>query len=79
MNLQKEFHSCFGCADKILAGHQSDEKRLKELMKDCRSNGISYEDFEKEVVYYLWKLKIHESLRINHIDQQIKLLESYWK
>ncbi len=79
MDLNNIIKPCFGCDDHILASHSINEKRLRTLIKDGRSNGKSYDDFEKEVVYYLWKKDIHESIRIDHINQQIQRLKSYWK
>lgn len=79
MSPNHEIKTCFGCDDHVLASHSNDEKQLRALITAYRSNKKTYEDMEKEVVYYLWIQNIDASIRINHINEQIQRLKKYWK
>jgi hypothetical protein len=74
MDIEQEIKKCFGCDDKKLGVHPTDEKNLKALIKAAKSENKSYTELEKEVVYFLWKQDIHESIFKEHIQQQVDKL-----
>ena len=77
MSWQDRVVRCFGVVDCVFAGHPMDEGQAKELIKEAKQAGASFEDFEKEVVWHCYKeLKVspnHLSLK-EHIDKQVNRL-----
>ena len=71
----KRVSKCFGAADKKFAGHPTDQKEAKALRDELVDLGVSYDDLEKEVVYYLYK----KGCAKPHIDEQIKSVAKFFQ
>jgi hypothetical protein len=71
--------ACFGNQDMIFAGHPSDEKQAKEAIKEARKSGASRDDFEKEMVWHIYKRVTADGMLQPHIKEQVKRLYKMWK
>lgn len=67
----------FGVTDRRLAIHPSDEKAAKAAIRAAKKEGASYEDVEKEVVYFLFQSVPMAGLS-NHLPEQITKLKKLW-
>jgi hypothetical protein len=72
MAWQDKIGGCFGNADVEFATHPSDEKRAKELIAEAKAAGATREDFEKEMVWHIYKKVTAEGLLQPHIANQMK-------
>ena len=78
MNIEKEIGKCFSCDDHKLGLHATEEKNLKDLIKKAKADGVGLSELEKEVVYYLWKKNIHETILKTHIEEQVDKLKKLY-
>jgi hypothetical protein len=76
---QDRISGCFGDQDAIFAGHPMDKQRAKEAIKEAKANGASRDDFEKEMVWYIYKHVKAPGMLQPHITEQIKRLHKLWK
>ncbi len=79
MAWQDRVSGCFGNQDVIFAGHPSDEKWAKEAIKEAKESGASRDDFEKEMVWHIYKHVKAPGMLEPHIKEQIKRLHKLWK
>jgi len=79
---------CFGVADYAFAKHPTDEKNAKKIIKSLKSLGVTFEFFEKEIVWYLYKKARSQNLAEdqctpnllqNHIETQVKKAQKLWE
>jgi hypothetical protein len=59
-SISTQIGGCFGCDDKIFAGHPNDEDRAKDIIKRCRENNISRMELEGIILRFL-----HSELKDN--------------
>lgn len=69
----------FGSADVIYAGHAADEQRAKEAIKDAKTAGASFEDFEKEIVWHVYRKLTAPGMQQTHIEEQVAQAKKLWK
>jgi hypothetical protein len=79
MAWQNRVSACFGDQDVIFAGHSLDEKRAKEAIKEAKTAGASRDDFEKEMVWHIYKNVTADGLLQPHIKEQVKRLHKMWR
>jgi hypothetical protein len=76
---QKRVPGCFGRQDAIFAVHPMDSKRAEEAIQAARAAGASPDDFEKEMVWYIYKNVTAEGMLQSHIKDQVTRLHKMWK
>lgn len=79
MCLEKKIKACFGDSDVKFAHHKADEERAKLLIKEEKNKETSFEEFEKEIVYFCYQRVKAEGYLENHIKEQISKLKKMWK
>jgi hypothetical protein len=79
MEWQKLVSACFGNQDCIFAVHPMDEQRAKEAIKAAKAAGASRDDFEKEMVWHMYKKVTAEGLLQSHIKEQVARLHRMWR
>ena len=70
--------SCFGATDGIFASHQSDEAQVKDAIALAQKAGATRDDFEKEMLWYVYKNVKHRESFWELVDNQVKNLEKMW-
>ena len=68
----------FGSADCIFAGHPSDEQRAKDAIKAAKAAGASFDDFEKEMVWHIYKTVTAPGALQDHIATQVAKARKLW-
>jgi hypothetical protein len=76
---QDRVPACFGDQDVIFAVHPSDHGQAKDAIKAARESGASRDDFEKEMVWHIYKRVTAEGMLQPHIKEQVKQLYKMWK
>ncbi|MBD1548532.1 hypothetical protein [Roseibium aggregatum] len=69
---------CFGAADARFALHATDEKRAKEAIKAAKTAGASFEDFEKEILWYCYQKVSHDGF-LGHVEEQVAEAKKLWR
>lgn len=64
----------FGIADCIFAVHPSD----KQDAKAAKAAGASFEDFEKEMVWHIYKQVTAPGMLQDHIAKQVATAKKMW-
>jgi hypothetical protein len=64
--------ACFGDQDLVFASDPTDEERAKKAIREAKAAGASRDDFEKEMVWHIYKKTIHLIFfRLSHsLDRQ---------
>jgi hypothetical protein len=70
--------SCFGATDGIFAGHPSDEAQAKDAIAMAQKAGATRDDFEKEMLWHVYKNAKHRESFWELVDNQAKKLEQMW-
>jgi hypothetical protein len=70
--------SCFGAADGIFAGHPSDVAQAKDAIAMAQKAGATRDDFEKEMLWHVYKNAKHRESFWEIVDNQAKKLEQMW-
>lgn len=68
----------FGSQDVIFASHPLDEQRAKEAIKDAKAAGAQFADFEKEVVWHVYKNFTAPGIQQDHIEKQVARAKQLW-
>lgn len=78
MSWQNQVPGCFGDQDVIFAGHPLDEGRAKQAIKDAKAAGATKDDFEKEMVWHVYKNVKNPDVRNERFSDQAKKLDKMW-
>lgn len=68
----------FGIADCIFAGHPSDKQGASAAIAAAKAAGASFEDFEKEMVWHIYKHMTASGMLQNHIPKQVATAKKMW-
>lgn len=68
----------FGIADCIFAGHPSDKQAAKAAITAAQAAGASFEDFEKEMVWHIYKQVTGPGMLQDHIAKQVATAKKMW-
>ncbi|MBW9429152.1 hypothetical protein FHC77_00025 [Atlantibacter hermannii] len=68
----------FGIADCIFAGHPIDKQNAKAAIDAAKAAGASFEDFEKEMVWHIYKHVTAPGVLQNHIAKQVATAKKMW-
>ncbi len=79
MTWQERVPACFGNQDVIFAVHPLDSERAKEAIAAAKAAGASRDDFEKEMVWHIYKSVTAEGMLQPHIKEQVGRLHKMWK
>jgi hypothetical protein len=69
----------FGSRDVVFAGHPLDEKRARAAIKKAKESGATRDDFEKEMVWHIYKNVTADGMLQKHIKEQVRRLHRMWK
>jgi hypothetical protein len=78
MAWQDRVPACFGDQDLIFAVHPMDEQRAKDAIKEAKAAGAARDDFEKEMVWHIYKNVTAEGYLQTHIKEQVGRLHKMW-
>ena len=70
--------ACFGDEDLIFASHPMDEERAKQAIREAKAAGAS-DDFEKEMVWHIYKTVTADGFLQEHIKEQVRRLHKMWR
>jgi hypothetical protein len=76
---QEMISGTFGNQDRIFAGHPLDEGRAKETIKAAKAAGATREDFEKELLWDVYKHVKNREVFWELVDKQNAKLKKMWK
>jgi hypothetical protein len=68
----------FGVSDVVFAAHDNDKTRAKEAIAAAKAEGASFDDFEKEIVWYVYKKYTSPGMQQDHIAEQVKRARNLW-
>lgn len=68
----------FGIVDCIFAGHPLDRERAQKAIADAKKAGASFSDFEKEMVWHIYKNFKAPDLLQEHIEKQVSAAKKLW-
>ncbi|MGC0947141.1 hypothetical protein WKH55_22215 [Pantoea agglomerans] len=68
----------FGIADCIFAVHPSDKQDAKAAIAAAKAAGASFEDFEKEMVWHIYKQVTATGMLQDHIAKQVATAKKMW-
>ena len=78
MTWKQRVSTCFGDQDCKFAGHPSEVQNAKQVIADAKNDGATFEDFEKEIVWHIYKnVKAPEILK-EHITKQVTVAKNMW-
>jgi hypothetical protein len=75
---KKGIARCFGELDVIFANHPLDGKRARAAIRAAKYAEASRDDFEKEMVWHIYKEVTGEGRLQPHIRDQVKTLHRLW-
>jgi hypothetical protein len=78
MAWKQKVASGFGDMDCIFAVHPSDKQDAITAIAAAKAAGASFEDFEKEMVWHIYKQVIAPGMLQDHIKQQVDHAKSLW-
>ena len=79
MAWQDDVPGGFGEVDVIFAVHPLAPERAKNAIKAAKIAGASRDDFEKEMVWHIYK-KVTASAHLGpHIHEQVRRMHKLWK
>ncbi|WP_049858283.1 hypothetical protein [Trabulsiella odontotermitis] len=68
----------FGENDCIFAAHPLDHKDALAAMSDAKAAGASFDDFEKEMVWHIYKQVTAPGMLQDHIAEQVATAKKMW-
>ncbi len=68
----------FGIADCIFAGHPIDKQNAKAAITAAKAAGANFEDFEKEMVWHIYKQVKAPGMLQDHIAKQVATAKKMW-
>jgi hypothetical protein len=78
MSWQNQVLGCFGDQDVIFAGHPLDADRAKQAIKNAKTAGASKDDFEKEMVWHVYRNVKDPGMRNKLFSDQAEKLNRMW-
>lgn len=78
MKWQARIGDCFGGAD-VFAGHYCGETSTMRLVAEAKSEGATREEFQKELVWHIYKRVKNASLRDDRFRDIADQLPSLWR
>ena len=78
MTWKQKVARCFGDGDVEFAGHPLDVERANEAIQDAKKSGATFEDFEKEIVWHVYKNFTAPKLQQDHILKQVEKARELW-
>ena len=79
MDWRDRVPACFGDQDLISASHPTDEERAKKAIREAKAAGASRDDFEKEMVWHIYKNVTADGFLQEHIKEQVRRLHKMWR
>ena len=79
MDWRDRVPACFGEQDLIFASHPTDEERAKKAIREAKAAGASRDDFEKEMVWYIYKNVTADGFLQEHTKEQVRRLHKMWR
>ena len=76
MDWRDRVPACFGDQDLIFASHPTDEERAKKAIREAKAAGASRDDFEKEMVWHIYKNVTADGFLQEHTKEQVRRLEA---
>jgi hypothetical protein len=70
--------ACFGNQDLIFASDPTDEERAKKAIMEAKAAGASRDDFEKEIVWHIYKNVTADGSARAH-QEQVRRLHKMWR
>ncbi|NGM49388.1 hypothetical protein G5B46_07205 [Caulobacter sp. 602-2] len=77
MSWKDDLPACFD-ENWALAETPEHERMLRTTTINARGENVRFSEFEKEIVYYLYRCKAHPGGFISHVNEQIARAELYW-
>lgn len=68
----------FGSADCIFAGHPRDKQDARTAINAAKEAGATFEDFEKEMVWHIYKKVTAPGMLQTHIAKQVATAKKMW-
>jgi len=68
----------FGIDDAVFAQHPNDRQRAIDAIKDAKSAGATFEDFEKEIVWHVYKKVTAAEILKEHVAKQVETARDLW-
>jgi hypothetical protein len=78
MSWQKQVAGGFGANDCLFAVHSLDEKRAKDAIKAAKAAGATRDDFEKEMVWHIYKNVTADGALQGHLATELAKLDKLW-
>lgn len=78
MSWQDDVAGGFGTQDIIFGGHPLDEQRAKQAIKAAKDAGATRDDFEKEMVWHIYKNVTAPGALQPHIQEQVGRMRKIW-
>jgi Ribbon-helix-helix domain len=75
---RKLIPGCFGMMDANFAIHPADTERAKQAIATAKEAGATFEDFEKEIVWYCYKEVTAPDLLQKHVAKQVTRAKRLW-
>jgi hypothetical protein len=79
MDWRDRVPACFGDQDLVFASHPTDEERAKQAIREAKAAGASRDDFEKEMVWHIYKKVAADGFLQEHIKEQVRRLHKMWR
>lgn len=73
-----DLDTAFGAADRKFAIHPLDKQRAKDVIKDAKAVGATFDDIEKEIVWNCYKHVTAAGTLQAHIAEQVKTAKQMW-
>ncbi|HHR6078414.1 hypothetical protein ABN239_09955 [Providencia vermicola] len=78
MTWKQKVSSGFGDQDCIFAGHPSDKQNAQDVIASAKAANASFEDFEKEMVWHIYKKVTVAGMLQDHIAKQVAIAKKMW-
>ncbi|PPC67069.1 hypothetical protein C1Y42_22245 [Pantoea sp. ICBG 985] len=78
MSWTQKVSSGFGEQDCIFAVHPEDEQNAQAAITAAKDAGASFEDFEKEMVWHIYKQVTAPGMLQDHIAKQVATAKQMW-
>lgn len=78
MSWQEKVSGGFGEMDVIFGGHPCDADRAKEAIAEAKAAGATFEDFEKEIVWHVYKNFTAPGMQQEHMADQVTRAKKLW-
>ncbi|MBN4863823.1 hypothetical protein [Providencia stuartii] len=77
MDWKEKVSTGFGDQDCVFAQHSIDIERAKNVIKEAKSAGATFQDFEKEIVWHIYN-KVKGPHQKEFIETQVKRAKNLW-